>query len=396
MVYLILFLMLTLMCAVGLIAVCVSAVRLAVHGASPSSLLRLKRWAACSAAAVILNAGLIVLSQWTASTPAITDEQGNRPAGSIAELVRVDLGGRREWITIRGWDKEKPVLLFLAGGPGGTQLAAARHELAALEKDFVVIGWDQPGSGKSSGAVKINDLSVETYIADGHALTGYLKERFGKEKIFLIGESWGSALGVFLADRYPEDYYALIGTAQMVDFVQTDRMDYRAVMEMARDTGDSALVKRLTENGEPPYDGKGVALKTAVFLNYLSAKMARDPRIHNAGYDTPRDIGSPEYGLLDKINFFRGLIETFDQVYPQLYSIDLRRDFAKLEIPIWFFLGRHDLNAPASLAEDYERVLQAPSKGIVWFEHSGHSPWINERDKFSEEVLKCFTAGLDY
>ena len=244
--------------------------------------------------------------------------------------------------------------------------------------------------------MKINDLSVETYIADGHALTGYLKERFGKEKIFLIGESWGSALGVFLADRYPEDYYALIGTAQMVDFVETDRMDYRAVMDMARDTGDSALAKRLTENGEPPYDGKGVALKTAVFLNYLSAKMARDPRIHNAGYDTPRDIGSPEYGLLDKINFFRGLVKTFDQVYPQLYGIDLRRDYAKLEIPVWFFLGRHDLNAPASLAEDYERVLQAPSKGIVWFEHSGHSPWINERDKFTEEVLRCFTAALDY
>ena len=396
MVYLILFLVLTLMCAVGLIAVCVTAVRLAVHGASPSSLLRLKHWAACATAAVMLNAGLIALSQWTASTPAITDEQGNRPAGSIAELVRVDLNGRREWITIRGWDKEKPVLLFLAGGPGGTQLAAVRHELAELEKHFVVIGWDQPGSGKSSGAVRIKDISVETYIADGHALTGYLKERFGKEKIFLIGESWGSALGVFLADRYPEDYYALIGTAQMVDFVQTDRMDYHNVMEMAMSTGDNALVGRLTRNGEPPYNGKGVALKTAVFLNYLSAKMANDPRIHNPGYSTFRDIGSPEYGLLDKINFFRGLIETFDQVYPQLFSIDLRWDFAKLEIPIWFFLGRHDLNAPASLAEDYERVLQSPSKGIVWFEHSGHSPWINERDKFTEEVLRCFTAGLDY
>ena len=396
MVYLILFLILTLICVIGLITVCVSAIRLALHGTSPSGLFRMKCFAACTAAAVMLNAGLIALSQWTASTPAITDEQGNRPAGSIAELVRVDLNGRREWITIRGWDKEKPVLLFLAGGPGGTQLAAVRHELAALEKDFVVIGWDQPGSGKSSGAVETKDISVETYIEDGHALTGYLKERFGKDKIFLIGESWGSALGVFLADRYPEDYFALIGTAQMVDFLKTDQMDYNVVMEMARNAGDTALIERLTRNGEPPYNGKGNALKTAVFLNYLSAEMARDPRIHNAGYDTLRDIGSPEYGLMDKINYFRGLVNTFDQVYPQLYGIDLRRDYAQLEIPVWFFLGRYDLNAPAVLAEEYEQVLQAPRKGIVWFEHSGHSPWINERDKFTEEVLRCFTAALDY
>ena len=102
-------------------------------------------------------------------------------------------------------------------------MAAVRHELAELEEHFVVVNWDQPGSGKSYYAEKIENITLQTYIQDGHALTGYLKERFSQEKIYLVGESWGSALGVFLVDKYPESYHALIGTGQMVDFVETER-----------------------------------------------------------------------------------------------------------------------------------------------------------------------------
>ena len=396
MVYIIVFALLSLLCVLCLTAVCASAVRLVVQRADPAGLLRLKRWAACLAAAAALNAGLVALSHWRAHTPAITDAQGRRLPGSVAELTSLDLNGRRQWISLRGQDMDKPVLLFLAGGPGGTQLAAARHELAALEQHFVVVGWDQPGSGKSFGALRTEDLSVETYIEDGHALTGYLKERFDEEKIYLIGESWGSALGIFLAERYPGDYHALVGTGQMTDFALTERMDYQAAMAMAQAEGNDALIRKLEKNGEPPYYGKGMALKSAVYLNYLSERMVSDPRIKNPGYNTLRDIGSPEYGLLDKINFLRGLLKTYEHVYPLLCGIDLRQDYAKIDVPVRFFLGRHDLNAPPILAEEYVRVLDAPEKNIVWFEHSGHSPWINESEKFAEEVLRCFTAGLDY
>ena len=93
---------------------------------------------------------------------------------------------------------------------------------------------------------------------------------------------------------------------------------------------------------------------------------------------------------MDKINFFRGIINTYNNVYKQLYTINLRTDYAKLDVPVYFFLGRHDVNAPTVLAEEYVKVLDAPDKGIVWFEHSGHSPWINEPAKFVEEALKCF------
>lgn len=350
----------------------------------------LRKTALFFAVVVILNTGLIIFSQLTAYTPSIVDENGDTPENSIAELREIELNGRKQWISLRGWDKTAPVLLFLAGGPGGTQMAAVRHELAELEKHFVVVNWDQPGSGKSYYATNTQNLTVQTYIQDGHALTEYLKERFSQEKIYLIGESWGSALGIFLVHEYPESYHALIGTGQMVDFVETERMDYAKAMEIAKNNGDTALIEKLTANGEPPYYGKDVTWKSAVYLNYLNSYMASNPGIRNPGYNTLRDIGSSEYGLLDKINFIRGIINTFGHVYQQLYDIDMRTDYTNLNVPIYFFLGRYDINAPTVLVEEYEQVLNAPDKGIVWFEYSGHNPWINERDKFVEEAVSCF------
>lgn len=116
--------------------------------------------------------------------------------------------------------------------------------------------------------------------------------------------------------------------------------------------------------------------------------MNRNQEIYNSGYNTFRDLFASEYGIIDKINFLRDIVYTFNHVYPQLYEIDLRTDYAKLEVPTYFFIGKYDVNAPVSLTEEYFSILQAPYKEIVWFEHSGHSPWINESSRFVEELLR--------
>ncbi|HMM05899.1 MAG TPA: alpha/beta hydrolase [Clostridiales bacterium] len=349
---------------------------------------RLRKTAILFSLSIILCVGFALFSQWHASTPQITDENGDIVAGSIAELRQVELNGHKEWISIRGYDQTKPVLLFLAGGPGGSQMAAVRYDLSELEKYFVVVNWDQPGAGKSYGAVAKGDLTPETYIEDGYALTKYLCAEFNQEKIYLIGESWGSALGIFMAASHPEYYHAFIGTGQMVDFVETERIDYAYAMEIASEAGDTDLVKKLEENGEPPYYGNDITMKSAVYLNYLNGLMTANPDIHHSGYNTMRDIAAAEYGILDKINYLRGILYTFNDVYQQLYDIDLREDYAKLQIPVYFLEGRHDINAPTSLVKAYYDLLDAPTKEIVWFEHSGHSPWINESDRFVKEILR--------
>ena len=332
----------------------------------------------------------IVITQLTAFTPAIKDSNGKKVEGSISELTHITLNGHKEWISIRGEKKDAPVLLFLAGGPGGTQMAAVRYELAELEKNFVVVNWDQPGSGKSYNCMKRKDISKQTYIEDGIALTEYLRERFGQDKIYLMGESWGSALGIFLVNESPEYYAGFIGTGQMVDFEETERIDYQKAMDIAKENKDDKLIHKLEKQGEAPYYEGNVAMLSVTYLKCLTSAMTANPEITNGGYNTFRDMFASEYGLIDSVNYMLGVISTFNTVYPTLYGIDLREDYSKLEVPVYFFIGRHDINAPTNLAEEYYEILEAPEKELVWFEHSGHGPWMNETEKFVQETLRVF------
>ena len=331
---------------------------------------------------VFVNLISILCSQWMAYTPPILGDSGKPLADSIAVLEKVTLGGSEQWITIRGKNRNNPVLLFLAGGPGGTQLAATRNQLKKLEDNFVIVNWDQPGAGKSDNAVPIKAITPKRYISDAYELTQYLRQKFKQEKIYVLGESWGSALGILLVQRFPKLYHAFIGTGQMVAFVATDVLDYKQALKIATDRGDTKQIEKLKNQGPPPYYGKGAVWKVAVYSQYLSDYMTKNHDIERAGYDTLSDIAGPEYGLYDKVNFLLGLITTFDHVYPQLYNIDLRSQAIKLDVPVYFMEGRHDIDAPPALSEEYFNVLKAPDKKFMWFEHSGHSPWINERDKF--------------
>lgn len=352
------------------------------------TVLHLKKTILITAGFIVIMFGFTAFSHLLIKTPPILDSHGKVLQGSIAELKKIKLNGHDEWISIRGKDKNNPVLLFLAGGPGGSEMAAVRYNLADLEDNFVVVNWDQPGSCKSFGAINTKDLTKDIYIEDGYALTDYLCKTFGKDKIYLVGESWGSALGIFLVKEHPEKYYSFIGTGQMVDFRKNDEINYEKVMEIAQAKNDTKLIKKLKANGKPPYYGEDLAWKFSTCNNCLNEYMAQNPEIHNFKYDTIKTIGSPEYDIPDKINYFIALFKTFNNFYPQLYNIDLRKDYSKIDVPVYFFMGRYDANAQPSLAEDYYKCLEAPEKKIIWFEHSGHSPWINESDKFIHELLK--------
>jgi CubicO group peptidase (beta-lactamase class C family) len=329
----------------------------------------------------------IFASQLFASTPPILDANGKPLPNSIAVLEKVKLGGAEEWITIRGKDSHNPVLLFLAGGPGGSQLVTERNALAGLEDHFVVVNWEQPGAGKSFDAVDRSKLTPDRYITDARELILNLRQRFGKEKVYVLGESWGSALGIMVVQRYPELFHAFIGTGQMVAFLENDRICYDFALRLAQERGDTQQVEKLKPQGSPPYYGKDVALKSAAYLTETFKYMNANPAIANAGFNTLQDLAGSEYGLYDKVNWFRGLLDTFGVVYPQLWNVDFRKQATRLEVPVYFLIGRHDVNAPPKLTEEYFNLLSAPHKELIWFERSGHNPWVNESAKFVDVVV---------
>lgn len=324
----------------------------------------------------------VISSQFMTYTPHIDGDN------AISELREITVNDSKQWLTLRGKNKDAPVILFLSGGPGGSQMGNARVALSELEDNFVMVQWDQPGSGKSRWAVPRQQITLDRYLQDGHAVTQYLKQKFGKKKIYVIGESWGSALGVLLMQRHPEDYAAFIGSGQMVDFAQTEVDDYKLALKIAKERGDTAKVKQLERRGSPPYYGDSVIFDMLAYLQYLDNEMARRGNINPSKSNIYASVLAPEYGLIDKYNWAAGLFRTLDQVFPQLYNINFRNSATKLEVPMYFLLGRHDLNAPTYLAEEYYQLLNAPKKELVWFEHSGHAPWNTEADRYVKEVKR--------
>lgn len=329
----------------------------------------------------------VVISQAYTFTPPISDAAGNVIPGSIATLEKVNLNGSQQWISIRGKDVNKPVLLFLAGGPGGSQLVTERRALGALEDHFVVVNWEQPGAGKSFDAVDRSELSPERYVADGIALVEHLRERFDEEKVYVLGESWGTVVGVWMVQRNPEYFHAFIGTGQMVAFLEADQICYDFVLNLMQERGDLEKVEQLKQQGPPPYYGKGVALKESAFLIETYNYMNQDPNISDDGFNTFQDLAGSEYGLYDKLNWFRGALVTIDVVYPQLWEVDFREQATQLEVPVYFLIGRHDVNAPTRLTEQYYELLDAPHKELIWFERSGHNPWVTESAAFVDVVV---------
>lgn len=330
----------------------------------------------------------IVASQVFAATPPITDVNGEPLPNSIASLEKVNLNGSEQWITIRGQDINKPILLNLGmGGPGGGGFAT-RSLFESLEKDFVIVSWDEPGTGKSYNAVPFSELNKQRFVEDAHALTLYLRERFHQEKIYVYGVSWTSILGVWLVQEYPELYYAYIGNGQMVNVIRDDVMGYELALSYSVERGDAKMVETLQRNGPPPYTGEDMLDKYVTYLDVLNDYM-NSP--HYTVIVPIIPFIAPEYGLVDKINHTRGLIRSFEVVYPQLQDVDFTTQAAKLDVPVYIFAGRNDVNAMSSLVEEYFNILEAPHKELIWL-NGGHGLDGNNLGQFVDVMVNKVLA----
>lgn len=350
----------------------------------------LRRASRLAIAGVVLLAslGAVALgSEAHVSTPQILGANGQPVAGSIATLEKVTLNGSQQWITIRGKNVRAPVLLFLMGGPGAGGIPDQSF-LTPLENHFVVVNWDQPNTGKSYGAVPRAQLTPQRYVADAHALVLQMRARFHQDKIYVLGSSWGSILGILLVQQYPDLFYAYVGHGQMVNTTENDVMGYQFALTYAAQKGDTATLDTLRHNGPPPYTGNDMVWKYAAYMDVLQAYMGL-PSLTLEVALLPQL--APEYGLVDRVNFVRGFLETFATVYPQLRTLDFARSAAKLQVPVYFLVGRADVNAMASLVERYFAALQVPHKELIWFT-SGHSMTDADTHQFVDVMVNRVLA----
>jgi proline iminopeptidase len=335
-------------------------------------------WLATAGLAVaVLGLGFLLLRP--ASTATIVGPDGRPVPGSVAELTNVELGGHDQALLIRGRDADAPVFLHLAGGPGGTDLGAMRRD-TSLEDDFIVVTWDQRGTGKSYAALDPTDtLTPEQMVADTIELTEYLRGRFDEERIYLHGNSWGSLLGVLAVSARPDLYHAWIGSGQMVSPPETDRMFWEDTLTWAEANGDEELAATLRENGPPPYDDI-LAYEAALSHEH---DWNQYPEFDDEG-EMPATLFVSENTLMDQVNGLRAFLDTFSVLYPRIQDIDLREGASRLEVPVYIVTGAHEARGRAVLADEWFDQLEAPHKERVVFEGSGHRPSFEEPGRFAQ------------
>jgi pimeloyl-ACP methyl ester carboxylesterase len=362
----------------------VAGVGIGLAIARPRRLLALLPTAILSLAVI----GLTVLVAWPSSTPPVLGAAGQPMPGSIAELTRVELGGQEQGLLIRASDSDDPVLLYLSGGPGQSDLAFGRALLEPLVADFVVVVWDQRGTGTSYGAIDpTSDLRLDQAVADTIALTDYLRERFDEERIYLLGESWGTTLGVLAVQERPDLFHAYIGSGQMVSQRVTDQIIWRDLLAYAERTNNWELYDQVLTLGEPPY--RDTPWANSFVMGYYGA--LETPYTPPAAYierGTSSDLGpffgimGSEYSFVDKANAIRGLVDMFSLMYPQLQEIDFRADVPELAVPVWILDGEHELSGRRELAHEWFAQLSAPHKEMVTYADAGHSVVFEQADAF--------------
>lgn len=320
-------------------------------------------------AAIALLALLLCSLIWK-SLPARTPTlAGPNP---ISQLIEAEIGGMTQWILIRGTDRSAPILLWLHGGPGAAQMPI--HAVTAgLERDFVVVHWDQRGAGKSNPAnFDQTTMTFEQFLSDAYEVTTLLRERIGSGPIIVLGHSWGTMLGARLVARWPREYAGYIGVGQHVNTLRgatlsRDWLHEVAPSDLTRLEPQSFhkhdLYVRLMQEVEAQGGGMNVSL-VAMMQHALVA---------------------PEYRLSDYRRWVDGANRGSGSMWPEYVARDLIVDVPEMPVTMLLIAGASDWNTPTPLVRDWFEAVEAPNgKRMEVFDASGHAPFLTETARFME------------
>ncbi len=338
------------------------------------------------AALVFLLAAALGLG-WKAlpgRTPAIT---GLDP---IAMLDPVQIGGMTQWLLIRGQDRSAPVLLWLHGGPGAAQMPLAHATTRALERDFVVVHWDQRGAGKSNARdFDPVTMTLEQFLRDAHAVTRHLQDRLGADLTLVLGHSWGTMLGARLVARWPDDYAGYIGVGQQVSSARGVNVTLDRLAPLIRASGHAEHLRWLED-----------AAPEALLEHAAYVEMMQMLDHYGGGMNVPTWrlavllIGAPEYSLRDLRRWLDGANRGSGPMWPDYRARDLLAEVPVMPVPMLLISGAQDLNTPVELAAEWFDAVEAPQgKRHIVLESSGHAPFLTEPDRFAD-VVRSFASSL--
>ncbi|HEY5135491.1 MAG TPA: alpha/beta hydrolase [Candidatus Nanopelagicales bacterium] len=309
---------------------------------------------------------------------------------AVSVLEKVRLGGAEQWVLQRSADIGNPLVLFLHGGPGTSQLTANRRNTRSLEKSFTVVNWDQRGAGKSYRAIRDTErMTIEQFVHDTRDLTMRLLDRYAQQRLVLVGHSWGSVIGAMAAAAHPELYHCYVGIGQLARMAEGEELSYRWALQQARERRDDKAIGVLAAMGPPPYRGdwQKATVRQRALLAQFGGEV-HDSRRGALGPVLSALLFSREYTYLDRVNYFRGIFGSMRLLWPELMEVNLFETVPEIGVPVVLAEGRHDMECPSEIAERYFCALRAPSKELVWFERSAHLPNTEEREEFNRMMVE--------
>ncbi|WP_233166347.1 alpha/beta fold hydrolase [Archangium sp. Cb G35] len=303
----------------------------------------------------------------------------------LERTEKLRIGGIDQWVSVRSRDPRNPVLLVLHGGPGWVAMPTSWYFAHGWDEFFTVIQWDQRGAGKTyvanDPATVAPTLTVERMHADAEELVKWARKTFGKEKIFVLGHSWGSILGLTLAERHPEWLHAYIGVGQGIDARESERRGWTWTMEQARAAKNEEAIRDLESIAPYAVGGKPLPVKDVLvqrrWLNFFGGAAYRRP---NASFEAAAVNLSPEYTDEEVRQVWTAEAFSVERLLSAILTADLKH-VKRLKTPLILFLGRHDHNVSAAVAAEWFAGVKAPSKKLVWFEQSAHELMAEEPGK---------------
>lgn len=261
-----------------------------------------------------------------------------------------------------------------------------------------MVAFDQRGSGYAYNRkeAKSLDLTKEIYVQDVHNVVDYLKKRFDTDKIIIVGHSFGSVLGVWFAQQYPQDVRAYVGVGQCVDYIENEKLSYAWTLMEAERVGDKKAIKVLKEIGAPLEDGKysGDHQKCLMKQRAVLHKLGGATYANRKPYwqellfhEVP--IMLKEYSLCGIIKYIKGLSYSPNTTLAKT-NPDFINTTQNLNVPVYLLLGHHDMNCVYTLAEQWFKTLHAPDKKLIWFENSAHSPQWEEPENWNKVFKNLF------
>jgi len=301
---------------------------------------------------------------------------------SINEASFLQINNTKLFTLIKAENINNPILLIIHGGSSQTANFAWFNK--ELEKDFIVVYFDQRAEGKSTfDTIDTSSLTLKNYIEDIHQLTNYLKNRFKKEKIYLLGHSMGSLLGMKTIEKYPNDYISYIAVSQYVDALKNDNIaydllqnDFRVNKKQLKD------IQRITKNNINKLNLKR-RTKELLLLAIKHGGMLYKRNFFNVFKILIFPIFIfKEYNFKDKLN---ALTQNKQRLI--FYYESSLEDIIKIDIPIYFIHGKEDLVINYNLTKEYFEKIKAPKKEFITFEKSAHFPQFEEAKRFNTLII---------